>query len=288
MPSTYAHYKFGEQLRRQLSGHAAGVVEEHLPLYYIGLHGPDLLFYYKPLVNNPVSTLGFGMHNQPASDFFGNAAHIIRDISATPYENTAAIAWLLGFICHFALDSTCHGYIENKSRTCNVTHTEIEVEFDRYLMLKDGLDPVRHPLAGHIEATRDNARIIQPFLTPLTTEQIYKAMKSIIFYQKLLRVPHAWKRLFMDTLLRLSGNYTKMHGLMLRPQGIPECQDSSLRLEKLMNRAAGRCLSLIDNYMEHIYKFRPLDKYFYNTFGPEMNWQSIPVFSYQEELQYEI
>ena len=57
MPSTYAHYKFGEQLRRQLSGHAAGVVEEHLLFIISACTGRNLLFYYKPLVNNPVSTL---------------------------------------------------------------------------------------------------------------------------------------------------------------------------------------------------------------------------------------
>lgn len=40
--------------------------------------------------------------------------------------------------------------------------------------------------------------------------------------------------------------------------------------------------------MDFIYDLTPLDKYFARTFGPEMNWQSIPAYSYQEERNYEI
>ena len=40
------------------------------PFYMAGLHGPDILFYYKPLRANAVNQIGFGMHARPAAEFF--------------------------------------------------------------------------------------------------------------------------------------------------------------------------------------------------------------------------
>ena len=49
MPSTYAHYRLGQQVRRELEGNERKIIEKYPQLYLIGLHGPDILFYYKPL-----------------------------------------------------------------------------------------------------------------------------------------------------------------------------------------------------------------------------------------------
>lgn len=35
---------------------------EYRSLFDIGLHGPDLLFYYRPLFSNPVNRIGFSIH----------------------------------------------------------------------------------------------------------------------------------------------------------------------------------------------------------------------------------
>lgn len=288
MPSTYAHYIFGQKIYRNLTGNLKNIVGEHPQLYNIGLHGPDIFFYYKPLRNNPVNSLGFKMHNQPASDFFAKAAYILRDLRSDHALRNAGLAYILGFICHFALDSTCHGYIENKIRKTGITHTEIEAEFDRYLMIRDHLNPSTHHLADHIHPTRKNAQVIQSFFGQFSQHQIRKALSSMVWYSDLLAAPGAFKRQILYMVLKLSGNPLEIcHRIMTR-EARPECQDSCLRLEKLMGKASVCCLSLIDSYIDFLYDDIPLDKYFVRTFGPEMNWQSIPVYSYQEELNYEI
>ena len=45
-------------------------LEQHRELYDIGLHGPDLMFYYKALQSNPVNRLGNTMHEQKGEVFF--------------------------------------------------------------------------------------------------------------------------------------------------------------------------------------------------------------------------
>ena len=41
--------------------------------FLIGLHGPDILFYYHVLTNNKVNAVGFGTHARPAKEFFAPA-----------------------------------------------------------------------------------------------------------------------------------------------------------------------------------------------------------------------
>ena len=109
MPSTYAHYRLGKEVIQRLDPDLRAIAEGHRQLYDIGLHGPDILFYYDALHRNPTSQIGFDMHGFPARDFFGPA----RDIVSKTDDRDAAEAYLMGFVCHFALDSTCHPYIED-------------------------------------------------------------------------------------------------------------------------------------------------------------------------------
>jgi hypothetical protein len=70
MPTTYAHYSFGERVRASLEGEVGRLISENLPLYHIGLHGPDILFYHNPLTHDFINELGHEIHRQTGSHFF--------------------------------------------------------------------------------------------------------------------------------------------------------------------------------------------------------------------------
>ena len=55
---------------------AAGKLEAHRELYDIGLHGPDLLFYYHAEKSTPVAALGNAMHDEPGRMFFDRARRV--------------------------------------------------------------------------------------------------------------------------------------------------------------------------------------------------------------------
>ena len=46
MPSTYAHRRFGADVLERLPAELQEKIAPYRELYDIGLHGPDLLFYY--------------------------------------------------------------------------------------------------------------------------------------------------------------------------------------------------------------------------------------------------
>ena len=65
MPSTYAHRRFGANVLDHLPAPLREKLEAHRELYDIGLHGPDLLFYYHAEKSTPVAALGNAMHDEP-------------------------------------------------------------------------------------------------------------------------------------------------------------------------------------------------------------------------------
>ena len=241
MPSTYAHYRLGKEVIRRLDPDLRTIAEGHRQLYDIGLHGPDILFYYDALHRNPVSRIGFDMHGFPAREFFGPA----RDTVSGASDRDAAYAYLMGFVCHFALDSTCHPYIEDYINDRGVAHTKIEGEFDRMLLVKDGKDPVRQNLVPHIHPTAENAEVVSAFFPDVSAEQMRKALEDMVHYNGLLVCPGKLKRWMVIRALRKSGNYDDMIGLILNAEGDPGCDDSNARLTELYDESVELSVELI-------------------------------------------
>lgn len=263
MPSTYAHYRFGHEVLDGLPEAIQAVIRGNLDLYHIGLHGPDLLFYDRPLWSTPVNRVGYGTHERPGADFFVPAANLLA-AKGFPEPH---LAYLYGFLCHFALDRACHGYIDEKIAASGVRHTEIEVEFDRMLLLRDGKDPLRQSLTGHIHPSPASAAVIAGFFPPVTARQVYHAEKSFVFYNRLLLAPGRVKRGLIFTLFRLTGNYTEMHGLVVNRTPNPLCADSDGVLDGLYRQAIPTARHLIGTWLDTARGERPWDDLYRYTFG---------------------
>ena len=73
MPTTYTHYRFGKDVLDALPRRIRTAMETNRELFDIGLHGPDILFYYKPLRPNPVNQIGYDLHGHSGKEFFERA-----------------------------------------------------------------------------------------------------------------------------------------------------------------------------------------------------------------------
>lgn len=265
MPSTYAHYRFGCEVFRRLPKEMAGSVRRYRPLYLAGLHGPDLMFYYKPLIAHPVNQIGYELHNSTGKDFFERGVRLVRESS----DPDMSWAYLCGVVCHFVLDSFCHPYVEEKIQKSHVKHTEIEGAFDRALMVHDGLNPVAHRLTDHILPTETYASVIAPFYAPATAEQVHQAMKSMIRYNGFLTAPSPVKRAAVRGILKLSGNYPEMHGMMITEKKDRRFADSDQRLYEMYKKGLHAAPSMIREIRELLEKGTPPGPRFAHTFGAE-------------------
>lgn len=219
MPTTYAHYRFGCDAFKTLPIEVQAVIQRHRSLFDFGVHGPDLLFYYKPLSKNHVNQTGYRDHERTGRDFFTQA---VQAVSNSP-DPEAARVYLYGVLCHFALDRECHPYVGQKEQT-GVTHSAIEASFDRYLMEKDGLEPVTHRVTQHLHPSAESAAVIAPFYTPLTTEEIYRAEISMRRCLNLL-IAAGMKRRVLLLGMSLAGK-SSIGEMFVPLEQNPRCADS--------------------------------------------------------------
>ena len=249
MPTTYAHYKFGKEVLSALPRPLQNSIEAHRELFDIGLHGPDILFYYNALKKDPVNEQGHTLHEQFADEFFHHAVEVIEKAK----DPAAARAYIYGFICHFALDSECHPYVEKIMQVGRVSHNEIEMELDRMMLTEDYHDPLRYLTAKHIQPKMEYAEVIAPFFKDVTAEQIYKTLKGMVFYHKLFLAPTSGKRKVLFLGMKAYCQVLKR-------------QDSG---------AVPLAASLIVQYQKKLFQDTPLPERFHETFGAGEEWEKL-------------
>ncbi len=273
MPTTYAHYKFGKDVIGALPRPLEHAVENNRELFDIGLHGPDILFYYRAFMKNPVAEQGKEIHQKMGTEFFSHAAELIR----TEEDSAKARAYIYGFICHFALDSECHKYIEKMIHVSGITHSEIEKEFDRYLLTEDHINPLTYHATKHIHARMENAEVISPFFEELSPENVKKALGAMKFYDKLLLAPGEKKRKLLFGGMKLLGRYDSMHGMVMNEQPNPQCEQYCLLLKKLYAGAVPLAADLIIKFQKVLFQDMELPVRFQQTFGAGDHWEELPL-----------
>lgn len=261
MPTTYAHYTFGGLVLDILNNDVKKLISKHINLFNIGLHGPDILFYFKPLSNNKISKVGHEVHSMNAVIFFENAKKVIRECP----DSEAACAYIMGYICHFMLDSECHPYIREKESD-KITHSEIETEFDRLLMIKNNINPLSFKPTSHIVPKIDYAKCISCFYQGITYKEISRALKSMKFYLNLIVAPGNLKRSIIITALKLSGNYENMIALIMNYQQNTACDEISHNLQELYTKAIVATADIINEYYKNLSNSEPINKRFIRNF----------------------
>ena len=265
MPSTYAHYIFGQQIRGRLSGYERKVIDKYPELFNIGLHGPDILFYYRPLGKNKVNQLGSRIHNESGAKFFVHAAQALH--THDQYEKH--LAYVYGVLCHFALDEICHGYVEQAVKETGLAHIAVEGELDRKLMIMNGENPVSRRLTGHIVPSMKNAIIIKDFYRGITAKEVKKALNGMVFYDRILVCPSKIKRMALYAALKVAGLYYDFHGFIIKYHENESCREQIRRLLHLYEKAVPLADKLICEYKPFLEGSATLDSVYAYTFGSQ-------------------
>ena len=129
MPSTFAHHYYGWRVYSILPKTLQNDIKPYLPYYHIGVHEPDILF-YPPSPHHALSEQGMEIHHESGKVFFEKALKTIKNQKEKP----EAKAYLLGFMTHFMLDSSCHPLINQTAKKTGISHTELETDLDTYLL----------------------------------------------------------------------------------------------------------------------------------------------------------
>ncbi len=199
MPTTYTHDLFGKKVYRQLPEEIRKVIRENGNLFRIGLHGPDILFY--DLFNQKVCGLGTEMHKIPAASFFLRGMSIVRRTG-----DERLLAYLLGFACHYLLDSSCHPFVDETAEKKILSHTLLEKEFDRTLMVETNRNPHHYYPSDCIVPRMDYAKVIHCMFPEITAKNIFFSLKMMKFLTNAMVYNNSGKRRLLAAIVtRIAG-----------------------------------------------------------------------------------
>lgn len=267
MPTTYAHFRLGEEVRKHVPKTAQEIIKQNPELFQIGVHGPDHLFYYNPVSPSRVGRIGSRIHDESGRKFFTKAARVIHKST----NKDAHRAYIYGYLCHFALDYMCHGYVAEQMEKKGLSHYEIEAEYDRRLLIMDGFNkPVDTCVTKHLHPSWENAEVIADFYEEVSVKQVFKSLKGMVFFLNLLRAPSKGKRKFVFGAMKVVGMYKKMHGLVMNYEENPRCTKTTDEMVRRFESAVSLAVELITEYEMYLKQGGILSETFSYNFESEL------------------
>lgn len=263
MPAFYAHDRFGKEVSARLNGELKEIVKRYYRQFRIGLQGPDLFFFYRPYLPNKVSEYGNHLHAISAYPFFEHAVKVVRKRG----RKTREYAYLLGFLCHYILDSECHPYVETYIGKSGVQHLEIEEEFEKMLLRLDGRDPFSYPMAKLVPVDIATAEAIRPFYENMTSKIILRSLKDLRTVKKLFTTRGPGKQALINTAMKMTGKYPYLKGLMNQRIDNPKCRESNQELKRRFDGAVSLAVKMAESLDESVQTGKGLERRLDRTFG---------------------
>lgn len=258
MPSHYAHYRFGARVIESLPPEVRRHVQRFRPLYDAGLHGPDIFFYHNIFFRDSTVALGTKFHNQTGADFF---AQVCKHLRLEP--NEAAVAYLYGVLAHYCLDSTVHPFVLEQTADGKIGHVELETEFDRYLLQKDGKrQPNTFDCSPHIKLTRGEYATVAGFYPPATPGAVGLSVKSMAACVKILAMPNGN---FRRAVEGASGAKLRQH--FMGRTANKNCAHLDEEMLALYDRALEKFPAMAEALSAHMSHNAPLGELFEDTFN---------------------
>lgn len=280
MPATYAHWRFGVDCINTLPDDLKKAVQDNRDLFDLGVHGPDIFFY--DLLHKDVTKYGYSMHKIPANVFFSKCKEVFNNHE----EKDEMLAYMLGFLSHFTLDSSCHGYVERKKEVSNISHNKIESQWERHTIELDNRTTYLVDRAESLRPNKNNANIISYFFD-FDQKVILRATRWQHFIIYILNCVSIRKENFLKIILT-SLKMNDYADLLIGFKEDELCKDSNLRLDKLKSNAIKLYPKLVKNLIAFIYEDKKLSPYFEHGFDQWEDYKDIPVLDYNQELTYKV
>ena len=262
MPSCYAHRKFGIEVFKSLPTDTKLLIRQHLPLYLIGLHGPDLLFYHQFGKETAVSKFGHKLHHTEFAEFYANASMVIKNS-----EDDRQLVYYYGVLCHLFLDAYCHPIVNGRKDEIGVTHGKLEMEYERYLMKMDGKDPMKFKAAGHIAVFREYAEVIAPFYLGVSADEIMQCLIGMKTSLYLTRTENPVLRRAVCKVCGIAKKHDMVASLLLSEQASESCRPVIRELHAAFEEAVEPAAEAIEEYRDYLFRRHDLPEYTDYTFG---------------------
>lgn len=263
MPTTYTHDLFGKKIYRKPPEEMKKIIRENGDLYRIGLHGPDILFYLLP--DRHVTKTGVEMHKKIARSFFEKGMKKVRETN-----DEALLAYLLGFGCHYLLDSKCHPLVNQMADEGVISHTLSEKELDRSLMLDTGKNPLTYYPSDCIVPKKEYGEVIHEVIPEVSSRKIYWSLRMMKVVTNAMVYDNDGRRKkalgFIGKIVYSGGTQSALEHFMEK-EPVEGSAEPVSKLKKLFEEA----IEESPQYLEELYGLskedRPLSKRYDKTYN---------------------
>lgn len=258
MPSHYAHYRFGAQVIGHLPPEVNRSVRLFRRMYDVGLHGPDIFFYHNIFFPDKVTALGSKYHHMTGEEFF---TPICKRLRLAP--NEAALAYLYGLLTHYCLDSTLHPLVYDKTDDGQIGHIELEAEFDRFLLQRDGKPtPNTFDCSPHMKLTDGECATVAEIYGGVSPSTVKMSLQSMANTAKLTAIPNGNLRRMVEGTLKgkLRQNFTGR-----TPN--KKCAHLDEPMLALYEEALAKFPAMVEALQAHMSHNAPLGELFETTFN---------------------
>lgn len=262
MPAIYAHDTFGRIVYKELDGDVRDLIQRCSNVFRIGLQGPDYLFFYRPLKENALNRLGHQIHEESALGFFTNAREVILDHG----KDSPELAYTLGVLCHYMLDSECHGYIDYMAGETGIGHNEIETEFDRSLLLRNGQDPADFMMGKLVPTDEKTAWVVSEFYDEISPMQVRECLKTMHMLKNILHIGTKQKEKVIAGLMDRLGAADSFGGVVMKMEADEASGPINRELFTRYKNAIRPTVKLIYQYCELLDSLEPLPERFDRNF----------------------
>lgn len=261
MAGNYAHYRFGAELMKSMPAEVRRTVSRYRRLYDMGLHGPDIFFYYDPARPNAVSAMGKKFHRQSGREFFTRVCKRHRLEPSEP-----ARAYLYGLLAHYCLDSLCHPAVHKYTDDGGIGHVELETEFDRYLLDLDGKRPPHaQDCSLHMTLNDTECSVAAGFYPGVTAAQVSRSVRNLANATRLLAAPDGLPRALLKKGIDLAARKFRQYYMTEGPN--PRCAHLDEELKALYDLALDYYPVLLKQVTAYLTCSVPLGSEFDPDFG---------------------
>ncbi len=260
MPNYYAHLKFGDKVLEELPRELAGRIGREEAAFHLGCLGPDPLFFYHPIRPNGVRREGVRMHRASALPAAERLRQAIED--GVPM----AAGYGAGFLCHLALDSACHGYVDSRAADGPISHMAIEGEYDRMLMERDGLDASEKAHLPASPADRAVWEAASMAFVHASPEQMRRAYRSMNFYSSFLARSNGRVRGKVIGAVSHMLPIPSAKGIALKEEPHPSAAESNADLDQLLEAAVPETAEQLTAFFRAIEEEAPVPHWFDRDF----------------------
>ncbi len=269
MPAIFTHIQFGKEVLPTLPPPLQAIANGHPEAFYLGTQGPDILFYHKPMkkkAKNPARKKGWDLHAEPPFSFFQRAGALLSGGKGWQSEANAPLAaYVLGFLCHFTLDKTCHPAIDAHSVN-GLSHGKIESELDKYEFRKIG-KPARGFNAATLFYPSEDAEIAGAKILDVSREAMRVAMRSMQKINRLFSHKCGLVHGFCHIGLTLVGMNRSFGDMFIHKKDDTRCEELLPLLNEKFNEAIEIAAREISAFFENLPSFLENDFYQYDYSG---------------------